>query len=576
METVKPFNRVIQFGQRYFWLFIWSFALILISTGIDRYRAYFIKDLFDDFSTQNINKVAIIVGAMSFATFFLKTLQELFTNRLMQRIIFDLRNSLCSKVLRMPLRFFSEKRAGDTISRLLNDVNSIEPVLTFFYEDLLKFTIQIVIAIGLMFLASPILAGITLVLFPLYVVPLLKVTSGLRRVKRRSLIFLGELTDTLVKIFSGIKTIKSLNTEEVEYNKFEGTNKGFFSKIMSGVKKRALGVNLVELFVAIGVVGLLAGGGFAVSEVTHDKLTPGDFALFAFACAMLSTPARELARSWTRLQEASPACQRVFEILDAEEDVQKGNLIDINSIDEVELADVTFAYDSTNVLANVSLSMKKGTVAAFVGRTGSGKSTLITLLCGLIQPGGGGVYVNKQNISGIRRASLLSKISVVTQETYLLNGTIRENLLYGCGTNPSEEQIISATDRAQLAGFLKQLPKGLETTIGEAGSMISGGERQRISIARAFLRNPDLYIFDEPTSALDAETEAKLADELIEHVKRESRILIMVSHRLAAIQKADVIYVLDNGLVVESGKHSELISKGGLYSKFVSSSQIES
>lgn len=563
-------GRVWKFGRRlfrytrgYLPIFVASVAAMLVLSALDRGRAVFIKQLFDNYTAETFRGIAVFLLVMSAGVFVMKYVKELLANYMKQKIIYDFRNRLASKLLRMPLQFHFDRHTGDTVSRITHDVITIEAAMVFFYEDIFHFTFQILLAIGLMLYASWVLAVIAVVIFPVYILPLAMIGRRLRRARKRSYEYLGEVTDSLVQISRGIRVVKAFNAEADEYERFERRNLGFFRKMMSAIRKRALSESLVELFLALGMAGLVFLGGMVFFEL---KVTAGDTALFALAVAMLTTPAKELTKSYNRMNEAAPAVERVFEILEApEERPDPPDAVSVGEITSVQYDNVTFAYDGEPVLRNLSLEAVPGQIIAIVGRSGAGKSTLMDLLCKFYEPQSGEIRINGMDLRKISRASLLSHVAVCAQESFLFNTSIAENVSYG-RRGASLEEIMAACREANIHDLIMSLPRQYDTPVGEAGAKLSGGERQRLAIARAILKNPSILILDEPTSHLDAASE-KLVQDAILRITRQNRrrITFVIAHRLSTVMNADRILVLQDGRIVEQGTHGELLAANGAY-----------
>jgi subfamily B ATP-binding cassette protein MsbA len=302
--------------------------------------------------------------------------------------------------------------------------------------------------------------------------------------------------------------------------------------------------------------------------VGYYNVTIADLLVFGFAVARLYTASKELTKSYSALLESVPASHRVFEILDQSEETKDVGE-ELGSIEDVEIKDLTFSYDGQSVLQGVSLKAKKGEIVAVVGRSGVGKSTLVDLITGFYNPVGGQILFNGRDSNVLSKTSIISHIAVVPQETFLFNTTIEENLRYA-RPDANENEVVEAAKSAGIHSFICTLDAGYETVVGERGAKLSGGEKQRISIARALIRRPSLLILDEPTSNLDGEAEKKIEGSLQEIAKSRDRITFIIAHRLSTIKNADRIYVLDQGRIAETGTHNELLAKNGVYSSLYS------
>jgi subfamily B ATP-binding cassette protein MsbA len=383
----------------------------------------------------------------------------------------------------------------------------------------------------------------------------------MRKARRESLESLGDMTGTMVQTFGGIKVVKAFNTEAQQVAEFKRHNEGFFRRYMSALGRKAVGENLNQLFMGFAVALLLAGG-WTMFE--PGSFRAGQLATFALAVAMINSSVREMSKSYTRLVEASAGAERLFELLDQPRETEHDRGRELSRIESLELRGVGFAYESAPVLRDVSLRAQPGEVIAVAGRSGAGKTTLCDLLCRFYDPQEGAVRVNGVDLRELRRSSLLSRTAVVTQETFLFDTTAGENVRYG-RRDATDAEVREAARAAHIDDVLSGLEKGYATLVGERGVKLSGGQRQRVAIARAILRDPDLLILDEATSALDSESEQAVQAALANLLRSSHRITFVIAHRLSTIQHADRIIVLDQGRIVEEGRHEELLEKGGVY-----------
>jgi subfamily B ATP-binding cassette protein MsbA len=519
-----------------------------------------VRDLFKP-SRWNLGLIAALAIGLSGVMFVFGYLRDYMTNWLTNRVVADLRDDVAEHLAYLPLRYHYDRRSGDLVSRTTNDVNVSESATNFYFDDAIVHPIMITWAMGAAFYTNWKLALGALVLFPFYALVLARLGRKMRRARKKSLEHLGDMTGTMIQTFGGIKVVKAFNTEAAQVEEFRAHNESFFRKLMTSIRRKALGENISQLFMGLAIAVLLVGG-YALLE--KRAMTPGDMAFFGLAIAMINSSVRELSKSYNRLVEASTGCERVFEILDQPRETEHESGEELPRVEGLEFRDVSFAYDGTWVLQGVSFSARPGQVIAVVGRSGAGKTTLVDLLCRFYDPQKGHVAVNGRDLRRVRRSSLLSRVAVVTQETFLFNTTIAENIRYG-RKGASAPEVEAAAKAAHIHDFIAGLEAGYDTRVGERGAKLSGGQRQRIAIARAVLRDPDLLILDEATSALDSESEQAVQAALQNLIRADHRITFVIAHRLSTVRNADRILVLDEGRLVEEGTHEALLARGGVY-----------
>jgi len=519
---------------------------------------------------QSLLNIGWIILILSFLTALLNYAIDYLQGLISLKIIIDIRNRLCAHLLTMSLRFFNEKKTGDLLSRLTNDIGIIQNSISFLFGDIIKQPMMVLMGFAFMFMLDWQLTLIVIVLMPSIAIPVLLLGKRIRQARKTSLAKLGDVTESMHQMFSGIRIVKSFQMEHAEIRELEKENNSFLRKSMGIVRVKALGLSLIEIIGTIIVLFVVLG---AVYLIKHGQLDiPLAFTFSIYLMTFLK-PIRVLTSGYNAFQESLGGAERVFELMH-----QKPDIIDapdsITLTDfkrEINFKDLAFTYnqDSSDsirkpALSNINLSVKYGETIAIVGPTGSGKSTLLDLLCRFYDPTEGSIEIDGFDLKKIRRSSLLKQIAIVSQETFLFNDTIRNNISYG-KPEATLDEIKDASRAAYIADFIEGLPQGYETITGERGVMLSGGERQRLAIARALVKNPRILLLDEATSALDSTSE-KIVQAAINNLMK-NRTTFIIAHRLSTVQHADRIIVLENGKIVEQGKHEELIKKGGLYSR---------
>ena len=480
----------------------------------------------------------------------------------------DLRDTAYVHLHQLPMSYFKKERVGNLISRFTNDVVIIQASITAAFLNLIREPLTIIVFLLIALSISWQLTLLSLVVMP--VSALLIGWIGIKLRKQSSLVQakMGDITSILQETISGVKIVKAFGMENYENKKFKRETHNYFKLMLKIVRVRNTSSPITEfLSVAIGVVIIYYGG---VLVLQQQSLKASEFLGLLFAIFQLMPPIKELSSVNNRIQESSAAGDRIFEILDTKPKIKNvDNPKTIDGFKESLVFDnVSFQYEDSvePVLRNVSFNLSKSEIVALVGPSGGGKSTLVDLIPRFYDPTGGKIFIDGTDIKEISIESLRGLMGIVTQETYLFNESIKNNIAYGLGDFPFDK-IVQASKTANAHNFIMELSHGYDTIIGERGTKLSGGQRQRLSIARAILKNPEIMIFDEATSALDNESEL-LVQEAIERMM-ENRTTFVIAHRLSTIRNANRILVLDRGQIIQMGRHDELIEDAeGLYRKF--------
>ena len=483
------------------------------------------------------------------------------------RVGVDIRRELAEKLLALPLSFHRDASSGDTLSRILGDVAINQRAIELTLTSMLQSIAMIVIGITTLFVISPPLAGVSMLAGPAVGAVLVLFSNPIRRSAQRRQEQMGEVTQRLMTILSGIKVIKAFRGEDVESAVFLREAERLFKRVLKASRNRIGSKALVEMVNSLIIIGVLGVGAVVVMNGAWG-LSAGDLVAFGAVLMTTTKPLKTVASGWNEIVESVASAERFFAILDTDEDIENTpDAIAIEGVRErVRFQNVSFRYGDQEILKNVSLDLQRGQVVAIVGRTGTGKSTLVDLLQRFNEPNEGSIEIDGIDLRRLTRESVLDLTAVVSQEPFLFDTSIRENIRYG-RRDAGNEEILEAARAAHVDEFVGQLPDGYDTEVGEFGMRLSGGQRQRITIARAILKDPAIFILDEATSALDAKTERIVHDAI--DAMRSGRVVLVIAHRLSTIRHADRIIMLEAGAVSEVGTHEELIQSGRLYSELV-------
>jgi len=543
------------------------------------YLYYYITKLSEESGPQY---ALVLVVSLVISTFFLKNIfNYLASNHLMHLkngVLKDLRNTMYNKIIELPVSYYSEKRKGDIMARMLGDVGEVQNSFFAILELIVKEPMTIIFTIVAMFAISFKLTIFVFIFIPISGYLISKIGKSLKSKSERIQYEGGYLISIVEESLSGMKVVKSYNAENSFKNKFDGSVMRLLKLSNSIGKKNNLASPMSEFMGIVVIAILLWYGG---NMVLVEKLANGDpildgakFLAYMGLAYNILTPAKSISKASYSVKSGMAAAQRVFEVLEVENTItDKPNAIIKSTFDDkLVIENINFKYEDENVLQNFSLEVPKGKTVALVGQSGSGKSTIANLLTRFYDVQEGNIKIDGIDIKDMTLNSLRDLLGLVTQDSILFNDTIKNNILIG-KPDASDEEIIEALKVANAYEFVKDLPLGIETNIGDSGNKLSGGQKQRLSIARAVLKNPPIMILDEATSALDTESE-KFVQVALENMM-QNRTSIVIAHRLSTIQKADVIVVMRKGKIVEQGKHEELIAMNGTYNKLVTMQTLE-
>jgi len=552
---------------RPFWKRVAAAGLIsILISGLNASIAWLVKPALDNILIKKDMTLLVLLPIGVIIVFSLKGLFTFFHEYLMrsasQKMVMGLRGRLYDHILHLPVSYFSKNSSGSLMSKVVNDTGALQAVISLTVKDLFIESTTVVSLACVALWRRWDLALVALLVLPAAFYGAGKLGKRLKHISRRSQEKISIITNSLHESFTGVKVIKAFTREEDEQVRFDNINKGYYRENMRSVRTSEFISLLMEVVGGVGVAAVIWYGG---KLIVDGAMTIGDLFSFLTAILLLYTPAKRLARVHAGIQQARPPLQRIFEVFSTETEAEGERELAAFSR-EIKFDGVSFQYLSSNnrALDHIDLTINKGELVAVVGRSGSGKTTLINMLPRFYTPDEGKILIDGIDTAELKIKSLRSLFGIVSQDVILFNETILANIAYG-NLNASRDAVIEAARSAYADEFIMELPEGYDTIVGEKGLRLSGGQKQRISIARAILRNPPVLILDEATSALDTESEMKIQNALEELMK--TRTTLVIAHRLSTVMKADRIIVMDNGKIVETGTHEELIRQKGHYQK---------
>ena len=568
LRSIGQFRRLFAFVRPYRTRLYIALVVIMIGSLLGLAGPYSLQFLIDAVFKDNnavlLNQITLLLIGIFLLQSVFYFIRAYLLSFIGERVMADLRIRLFSHLQYLSLSFFNERRTGELVSRLTNDVTTVRALVT---SDISTALSQALTFVGALILIVITDWRLTLFMFALIpVVIIIAIIFG-RKLRALSLLVQDQLanaTSVMEEAIGGIRVVQSFVRENYEIQRFRENIEKTFSLAMSRTRISALFGPLISFLGFGAVVSIFWFGGH---EVLAGRLTAGQLFMFLVLTLTIAGSIGQFSGLWTGLQETLGATRRLFEILDTESEIieQPGAVALEQTGGQITFDKVSFAYqdDPTDtILADVSLEIQPGEVIALVGPSGAGKTTLVNLIPRFFDPTEGSICIDGKDLRSLQVNSLRSQIGIVPQETLLFGSTVRENILYG-RLDASDEDVIAAARSANAHDFIMEMPKGYDTLVGERGVKLSGGQRQRIAIARAILKNPRILLLDEATSSLDSESEG-LVQEALERLMA-GRTSIVIAHRLSTIHNASRIAVLEDGRLVELGTHAELLSTNGLY-----------
>jgi len=566
---MRSFLRLLRYLRPYRFRLSAALLCSALVAGLTGVYAWLVRPVLDGIFINRDQFLLMVLPAVILGVAVLKAIFSYGQNYLMNyvgtHVVGEVREELFFQLIRLPVGFHDDNTSGRLVARVINDVNLMANAVANVLRNLAQEGLTFIAMVGVIFYQNWKLAAMSVIVIPLSFFTLVRTGERLRRLATSGQERIGDMASAMQESLGGVRVVKAFGREEAAGLRFRESNKALLRTTMKGIQVSSLGSSHMEVIGVLGIALYIWYGGYLV---IHGAMTTGAFFSFLTAVFMAYTPIRRLAGANNTIQQALSASERVFDVLDLEneQDRDRGRKELPTVTRTLEFQGVTFRYEGSELpaLTGIDLSVSAGDVVALVGTSGSGKTTLVSLVPRFYEPTEGAILIDGQDIRDCTLRSLRQQIGIVSQDIVLFDESVAKNIAYG-RMDATEDEVVKAAKAAYADEFIQRLPDGYQTVIGENGVKLSGGERQRVAIARAILRDPPILILDEATSSLDTESERIVQLALSNLLK--NRTTLVIAHRLSTVQNADRIIVMERGCIVEMGSHEELLRQGGLYKR---------